>query len=168
MLRHPDLPNLLVDDLGGLFRTTKNGDILPRNAHLKFPGYKRVKVGGKLHYVHRLVAQTYLPNPHNLTEVNHINGDKADNRVCNLEWVSREQNMQHAVLMGLLKPSPPPKKTWEILHMESGATFITHDLHLTSEDFGVKYGSLWATLKYTSTKLPIKLMGVVDETSEGV
>lgn len=45
--------------------------------------------------VHRLVALCYLDNPQNLAEVNHKNKIKTDNRVENLEWVSREQNMSH-------------------------------------------------------------------------
>lgn len=62
-------------------------------------GYKAVtlSVNGK-HYhrtVHRLVAQAFIPNPDNLPTVNHINEDKTDNRVCNLEWVSIADNDNH-------------------------------------------------------------------------
>lgn len=52
-------------------------------------------------FVHRCVASAFIPNPNGYREVNHINGDKKDNRVENLEWCSRSQNMKHAYVTGL-------------------------------------------------------------------
>lgn len=51
--------------------------------------------------VHRLVAEVHIPNPDKLAEVNHIDGNKLNNAVSNLEWVSREDNKKHAVKHGL-------------------------------------------------------------------
>lgn len=47
------------------------------------------------HYLHRLIALTFIPNPENLKEVNHKDGNPYNNRVANLEWMSRENNMKH-------------------------------------------------------------------------
>ena len=62
-------------------------------------GYEAVvlSVGGISHHrtVHRLVAQAFVPNPHNLATVNHINEDKTDNRASNLEWLSVADNDNH-------------------------------------------------------------------------
>ena len=63
-------------------------------------GYSGVSISikgivSKSFLVHRLVALTFIPNPNSYREVNHINGIKTDNRVENLEWVSRSQNMKH-------------------------------------------------------------------------
>lgn len=70
-------------------------------------GYCKVR----LHYnnskhwkkVHRLVAEAFIPNPDNKPQVNHIDGNKLNNNVENLEWVDNSQNMKHAYAMGAIK-----------------------------------------------------------------
>lgn len=57
----------------------------------------------KICYIHRLVAQTFIPNPENKREVNHIDGNKKNNCVDNLEWATREENIRHAFDNNLIK-----------------------------------------------------------------
>lgn len=52
--------------------------------------------------VHRVVAITFLPNPDNKPQVNHIDGNKLNNALTNLEWATQEENMQHAWKNGLI------------------------------------------------------------------
>lgn len=101
---------------------SKNGDIviLPykdKNKHNRkirvkktgsdLDGYEIVPLvnekGTKTFSVHRLVAQAFLPNPENKETVNHIDGDKTNNSVTNLEWATRGEQMSHAYDLGLKK-----------------------------------------------------------------
>lgn len=47
--------------------------------------------------VHHAVAQTFIPNPNEYTEINHIDGNPSNNDVMNLEWCTRSENIQHAI-----------------------------------------------------------------------
>lgn len=89
----------------GLVKTTKTGRIL--RACVDQRGYLRVALfktnREKRYKVHRLVAEAFIPNPQGLPQVNHKDGNKANNCVSNLEWVTNEQNMKHAKENGLRK-----------------------------------------------------------------
>ena len=63
-------------------------------------GYRCYTIHGREMSGHRLVALQYLPNPHNLEQVDHINRVRHDNRVENLRWVSRAQNCENRVFGG--------------------------------------------------------------------
>ena len=54
------------------------------------------------HRVHRLLAITYIPNPENKAQINHINGNKLDYNLSNLEWCTEQENKKHAFDIGLI------------------------------------------------------------------
>lgn len=57
---------------------------------------------GKVFFIHKLMAQAFIPNPDNKPEVNHENGIKTDNWLWNFKWVTKSENIQHAYDTGLL------------------------------------------------------------------
>lgn len=59
---------------------------------------------GTMFSIHRLVAIAFIPNPENKPEVNHLFGNKLDNRASMLEWATKSENQKHAFINGLKKP----------------------------------------------------------------
>lgn len=99
-----------IDGYDGLYQVSNLGHVKSfrrgRERILKASpnsnGYPKVSLGKCNNtFVHRLVATAFVPNPDDKPEVNHINGDKSDNRAVNLEWCTPSENTQHAFTTGL-------------------------------------------------------------------
>lgn len=92
-------------------------------------GYLYVKLGAKSTCcIHILVAKAFIPNPNGKPQINHKNGVKTDNRVENLEWVTHQENIQHAFRVlypGSRKGRQVPWSLKPILCVETGEIFTS-------------------------------------------
>lgn len=89
--------NYTVSNLGRVYSQRRHKILSPKVNH---DGYLRIQLyeHNQCEFVgiHRLIATAFCPNPHDKPVVNHINGNKQDNRAVNLEWVTQSENIRHA------------------------------------------------------------------------
>lgn len=97
---HPDYE---VNNLGDV-RNKKTNRILKPQLN-RTDGYYRVALNGKCYYVHRLVADAFFDGDHDKIDVNHIDGNRLNNKLSNLEWCTRKENIRHAYINGLKYPT---------------------------------------------------------------
>lgn len=117
---HPTYGDILVSDTGRVL-SYKSGKWRELKPGLSGRGYLTICVGhDKTKPVHRLVAQTYIPNLDRKQQVNHIDGDKLNNRVSNLEWATASENEKHAYKTGLKTAHHKGRK---VKIVESGEIF---------------------------------------------
>ena len=101
-------------------------------------GYLRIQIAGKRFFVHRLVAQKYVPNPQNLPYVNHIDGNHQNNCAENLEWCTQKYNVNHSIRIGLTpigeQCSWSKLKEKDVIYIRNHTEFDKHQL---SKEFQV-------------------------------
>jgi hypothetical protein len=101
------------------------------------------------YFVHRLVAEAFISNPESKKEVNHINADKADNRVENLEWATRKENHRHAELLGL-NPMGDNHKSSKLT--SSQVIEIVNSKGKCGRELAKKFGVSYATISLAKNK----------------
>lgn len=137
----PHYPNYEVNE-SGFVRNVKTGHTMKWIDNGK--GYKSVKLynehtpKGRLCLVHRLVLSTF--DPQQDKDVNHIDGNKSNNHLSNLEWVSKSQNTQHAHKTGLFKNKLSIKDVIQIKWMCKNTNKSNGEIgHI----FGVRHSTVW-------------------------
>ena len=116
----PDFAGYYASEEGEIFTTLKQGcrnryDLSkrtePRKLNVRYTkhGYGRVYMRRESTnkredvYIHRIIAELFIPNPNNLPEVNHLDNDRGNNKATNLEWVSKIDNLNYAMTNGNMK-----------------------------------------------------------------
>lgn len=98
--------------------------------------------------VHRLVAQTFIPNPNALPQINHIDGNKQNNNTTNLEWCNNSENQKHAYKKGL--------------HLKKIGVNHPNHKKLNQYDLQGNYIKTWDYIKQASDSLNIPHSNIVN------
>lgn len=117
--------------------TVKDKKLKPciRNGYLSYSLNLEGKT--KYYYLHRLIAQNFIPNPDNLPCVNHKDGDKLNNNIDNLEWCSYSQNNKHAFEHNLKQPTIlKHEKHWNAKLTEEDVEWIRQHYIKNSCEYG--------------------------------
>jgi hypothetical protein len=109
----------------------------------KTKGYTTIRLDYKIYSLHRIVANTFINNPDNKSEVNHKDGNKKNNCSDNLEWVSHYENLRHAFDTGLLFRLSDDKRN-EVRNLYKTGNYSYRNL---ASMFNVSLGTIQSILK---------------------
>lgn len=136
-----------VDESGNVYSLLKDRKLLhPTKHNGKQPYYYvTLRKDGKSHkrFVHRLVAEAFLPNPNNLPQVNHMDGNPHNNSVNNLEWINNRDNTKHAYAHCLRKK--------RVIWLFDGESY--HTLRSICEELNLDYKKVHCRIRYLNWNL---------------
>lgn len=95
-------------------------------------------------YIHRLLAETFIPNPENKKTVNHIDGNKLNNIISNLEWATQSENNIHALRNNLRTPNMDGLIKWRKSHAalsEDEIRYIKSHCDLSTKELSIRLGN---------------------------
>lgn len=144
-----EFDNYAVSNYGRI-KNVKNGKILtPVKNSRGYMHYVFCQNGVKKGFnIHRLVAIYFIENPFNLPYVNHIDGDKTNNNISNLEWCTAKENDTHARLNGLKSQNKPIKAT----NISSEEVIVFDSIGEASSFLGINKGTIHKVLSGKRTK----------------
>lgn len=140
----PEFSNYQISNLG-FIRNKKTGRIL--KSATNGSGYLGCSLSNKgkksTKKIHRLVAEMFLTKTEDNQEVNHIDGNKLNNRLDNLEWVSKSANIKHAYDKDLISPSKGEKHYKSFLTQEDidwiRTNYIPRDKEFGSTALAIRF-----------------------------
>ena len=116
-------------------------------------GYQIIRVDGKTKYYHRYLAELYIPNPNNLPVVNHIDGNKSNNSLDNLEWCTYKHNSEHAKRNGLWGKNILQKRKLDNKQVEEiKLKYIPrkYSIEKIAREYNVDYKTIWCIVNNKS------------------
>ena len=128
-----DISNKYQASADGHIRNKETGHILKE--FVGKDGYLRTQFDGKTRTVHRVIASAFLPAEEGKVFVNHIDGDKTNNSASNLEWCTREENIQHAYKCGLI-PRPLGEKNGRCKLTYEEVSFVIENYKPRDKEYG--------------------------------
>lgn len=130
-----------ISNLGNVYSYKYNRCLKPSGddyLHVSLSKNKKVRP----HNIHRLVAQAFIPNPENKPQVNHIDGNKCNNKVGNLEWVTATENTIHAYnnlgkVANVTMAHDSNKVRCEVIEKETGNIMVFNSISEAEKHYNV-------------------------------
>ena len=146
VIAHGDDPRSIVESVVAGYFAAPSGNIYNRHGDLMEGaidrnGYRHTIIGRKNRAFHRVIAETFVPNPDNLPCVNHKDGNKLNNSAENLEWCTHSENVEHSYRTGLQEKATNPHGTYRVLSQIDLDNIRTlHESGLTDKDIACSLG----------------------------